>query len=80
MEGVILREILPLEIKTLVQWDEQNAVKNRMTYYQSALHRWAYGLDGRGSIPGRGKKFFFFSAVQAGLGAHPAYYTMGVRG
>jgi hypothetical protein len=36
-----------------------------------------YGLDGRGSIPGRGKSFLH--SVQTGSEAHPASYPMGTR-
>jgi hypothetical protein len=36
-----------------------------------------YGLEGRGSIPDRGKRFSLHS-VQTGSGAHPISYQMGV--
>jgi hypothetical protein len=36
-----------------------------------------YGLDDRGSIPGRGKGFSSTLCVQTGSGAHPASCTMG---
>jgi hypothetical protein len=40
-----------------------------------------YGLDDRGSIPGRGKGYFSSSlCVQTGSGAHPASSTMGTGG
>jgi hypothetical protein len=39
----------------------------------------SYGLDGRGSIPGRGKKFSLPHSVQTGSRAHPASYPMGIR-
>jgi hypothetical protein len=35
------------------------------------------GLDGRGSIPGRGKKFFRTSQLHTGSGAHAVSYTVG---
>jgi hypothetical protein len=35
-----------------------------------------YGLDGRCSIPGRGKEFSQFHSVQIGSGAPPASYPM----
>jgi hypothetical protein len=38
-----------------------------------------YGLDGRNSIPGRGKSFSY-SNLQTCSGAYPASYSMGVRG
>jgi hypothetical protein len=39
----------------------------------------AYGLDGHGSISGRGHNFFFiFLGVQADSGAHPASYPIGI--
>lgn len=38
------------------------------------------GLDGRGSIPGRSKRFSPFRSVEAGSEAHPASYRMGSRG
>jgi hypothetical protein len=31
-----------------------------------------YGLDGRGSIPGRGKRFSLLQGVQTGCGAYTA--------
>jgi hypothetical protein len=37
-----------------------------------------YGLDDRGSIPDRGRGFFF--CVQTGSGAHPASCPMGTGG
>jgi hypothetical protein len=37
-----------------------------------------YGLDGLGSIPGRGKRFLH--SVQTGSGPHPASYPMGTDG
>jgi hypothetical protein len=39
-----------------------------------------YGLDSRGSIPGRGKRFSLLHSVQTGSGAHPASYPMGTAG
>jgi hypothetical protein len=39
-----------------------------------------YRLDGRGSIPGRGKRFSVFHRVQNGSGVHPAPYKMGTEG
>jgi hypothetical protein len=39
-----------------------------------------YGLDGRGSIPDRGRGFSSNLFVQTGSGAHPASYTMGTGG
>jgi hypothetical protein len=36
-----------------------------------------YWLDGRGSIPGKGKIFSLFHSVQTGKGAQPASYLMG---
>jgi hypothetical protein len=40
-----------------------------------------YGLNDRGSIPGRGREFFFCSSPRADrLGAHYAAYTMGTSG
>jgi hypothetical protein len=30
-----------------------------------------WGLDGRGSIPGKGKRFSLLHSVQTGSGAHP---------
>jgi hypothetical protein len=37
-----------------------------------------FGLDGPGSIPGRGKIFLLLHIVQAGSGVHPASYLMGI--
>jgi hypothetical protein len=37
-----------------------------------------YGLDDRGSIPHRGRGFFF--QPQTGYGAHPASYPVGTGG
>jgi hypothetical protein len=39
-----------------------------------------YRMDGRGSIPGRGKRFSLLWSVQTGSGAHPASYLMGSWG
>jgi hypothetical protein len=39
-----------------------------------------YGLDDRGSIPDRGREFFFSPCVQTGSGAYPASYPMGTGG
>jgi hypothetical protein len=39
-----------------------------------------YGLDDRGSIPGRGKGFFLQPVCPDRLGAHPASSTMGTGG
>jgi hypothetical protein len=40
----------------------------------------AYGLDRRGLIPSRGKRFSLLHSVQTGSGAHPASYPMGTAG
>jgi hypothetical protein len=39
-----------------------------------------YWLDGRGSVPGRGTRFFHLHSVGAGSGAHPASYPTGTGG
>jgi hypothetical protein len=39
-----------------------------------------YGLDGRGSIPGRARRFYQLHNVKIGPGAHPASYLMGTGG
>jgi hypothetical protein len=39
-----------------------------------------YGLDGRGSIPGRDYRFSLLDSVQTDSGAHPAFYPMGFGG
>jgi hypothetical protein len=39
-----------------------------------------YGLDGRGSIPRRGKRFSLLHSFQTGSRANPASYTMGTGG
>jgi hypothetical protein len=39
-----------------------------------------YGLDGRGSIPGKDKSFSLLCNVQIGFGAHPTSYPMGTQG
>jgi hypothetical protein len=39
-----------------------------------------YGLDGRGSIPGRGNIFSLLHSVQTGSRAHPTSYSMGTGG
>jgi hypothetical protein len=40
-----------------------------------------YGMEDRGSIPGRGRGFFSSSpSVQTGFGAHPASCPMGTGG
>jgi hypothetical protein len=39
-----------------------------------------YGLDGRGSIPGRGNISLFPTTSRQYLEAHPASYPMGTRG
>jgi hypothetical protein len=36
-----------------------------------------YGLDGRGSIPGRGKTFLILLSVKTGSEAHPVACKMG---
>jgi hypothetical protein len=36
-----------------------------------------YGQDDRGSIPGRGKRFFLLHNVKTGPGLYPAPYLMG---
>jgi hypothetical protein len=38
-----------------------------------------YGLDGRGSIPGKGQEIILRS-FQTGFGTHPASYPMGTEG
>jgi hypothetical protein len=38
------------------------------------------GLDGRGSIHGRDKRFFSVHSVQTGPGVDPASYQVGTRG
>jgi hypothetical protein len=40
----------------------------------------SYGLDGRDSIPVRGKKFSLLLSVQTGSRAHPASYPIGTGG
>jgi hypothetical protein len=44
------------------------------------VYRLSYGLDSRGSIPGRGKRFFLLHSVQTGSGAHPSSYPMSTGG
>jgi hypothetical protein len=39
-----------------------------------------YGLDDRGSIPGRAEDFSSSPCVQTGSGAHPTSYPMGTGG
>jgi hypothetical protein len=39
-----------------------------------------YGLDGRGSFPGRVKEFSLVHSVKTGSVAHPVSYPMGIRG
>jgi hypothetical protein len=40
-----------------------------------------YGLNGRGSIPSRGKRFFSLLHIfQTGSGVHPTSYSMGTGG
>jgi hypothetical protein len=39
-----------------------------------------YGLDGSGSIPGRGERYFLLHGVQTGSEAHTASYPMGTGG
>jgi hypothetical protein len=38
---------------------------------------YSYGLEGWGSIPDRGKIFFFLHSVKTGSEAHPAYCSVG---
>jgi hypothetical protein len=38
-----------------------------------------YGLDSRGSVPGKSKRFFSHS-IQTGSEAHGSSYTMGTGG
>jgi hypothetical protein len=38
-----------------------------------------YRLDGRGSIPGRGKRLFLFHCVQTGSRAHPGALSSGIK-
>jgi hypothetical protein len=40
----------------------------------------SYGMDGRGSIPDKGKKFYVLHSVQSGSGAHPFSIEMCTRG
>jgi hypothetical protein len=39
-----------------------------------------YGMDGRGSIPGRGKRSFSTRSIQIDYGAHPASFSVGTGG
>jgi hypothetical protein len=39
-----------------------------------------HGLDGRGSIPDRGRGFFLQPLVQTSSGAHPVSYTISTGG
>jgi hypothetical protein len=39
-----------------------------------------YGQDGRGSIPGRGKRFSLLHSVQTGSEDHLPSYQMGTEG
>jgi hypothetical protein len=39
-----------------------------------------YWLEGRGSTPGRNKRFSPLHSVQTGSGTHPASYRMGIGG
>jgi hypothetical protein len=40
----------------------------------------SYGLDGLGPILSRGRDFSLYYNIDAGSGAHPASYTMGIKG
>jgi hypothetical protein len=39
----------------------------------------SYGLDGRGSMSGRGKRFYFLHTVQTVTTLHPASYPVGTE-
>jgi hypothetical protein len=40
----------------------------------------SYGLDDRGFIPGRRKRFSILHSVQTGSMAHPGFYTIDAGG
>jgi hypothetical protein len=47
---------------------------------QGARIAMGYGLDGWGSIPGRGKNLSFLHSVQTGPEVHPNSYPVGIGG
>jgi hypothetical protein len=49
-------------------------------YYNSLGMETGYGLDGRGLIPGRYKRFFSLHSVHTGSGAHVDSYPMSTGG
>jgi hypothetical protein len=58
-----------------------NQIKEGARVAQS-IEEIGYGLDYRGSIPGKGndRNFFLRHRVQIGSGIHPAFYSMGIGG
>jgi hypothetical protein len=58
-----------------------NLVKTELGRLELGVIETDYGLDGRGSILGKGKKdFSLFHSVRTGSGVHPASYSMGAGG
>jgi hypothetical protein len=51
----------------------------QQTVLPGKLRRYSYGLNGRGSIPSKGK-IFYSPRRPDRLGAHPASYPMGTGG
>jgi hypothetical protein len=56
--------------------EHENTSKWNITRVFQSVQRLRYGLDDRGSIPGRGKKGLFRHSVQTGSGAQPVSNTM----
>jgi hypothetical protein len=56
------------------------AVTNQPSWDSSVCIAMGYRLDSRGSIHGRGKRFFLLQSIQTDSGAHSASYTMGTCG
>jgi hypothetical protein len=59
-----------------VEWSFSDNIPGKRVRGSSVLIATGYGLDGRSSIPGRGKRISLLLSVQTGSRAHPASYPI----
>jgi hypothetical protein len=94
-EEVVIRVTFDLRI-CLERPKETTAIASRNDWYPGRKFNWVlseyssrvssvgiaagYGLDCRGSITCRGKRFSLLQSVQTGSGGHPVSYSMGIGG
>jgi hypothetical protein len=82
--------VLELSEANVQEWHKCSTFDLQHKYMYVQISEWSrgssgsivsdYGLEGRGSIPDRDRRFSSSLCVQTGSGVHPAFYPMGTGG